>query len=171
MTSGVSLVAMLGQGRRSNVLGKALYQYGKARIRETIRRLHLQNYIRYDSSDITLPIELTEDGLRHALHNHLLALHRSTKKRKWDYLWRVVMFDIPETHRAMRNGFRKKLDYIGFFPLQKSIFVTPYPCEDEMEELCRSCRLRKYVLIFIAASLGRKESEARRFFFGEQYKE
>src|SRR3990167_4036341 len=36
------------------------------------------------------------------------------KDKKWDGKWRIVIFDIPETERRMRNFFRKKLAEIGF---------------------------------------------------------
>lgn len=57
------------------------------------------------------------------------------KPKQWDKKWRVVIFDIPEPQKNMREIFRKHLKYLGFYPLQKSVWVHPYPCFDEIEFL------------------------------------
>lgn len=58
-----------------------------------------------------------------------------TKPKKWDKKWRVVIFDIPAGSRMVRDAFRRKIKEFGFYPLQKSIWVYPYPCKEEIEFL------------------------------------
>ncbi|MFZ1720413.1 MAG: hypothetical protein WAU28_03620 [Candidatus Moraniibacteriota bacterium] len=55
--------------------------------------------------------------------------------RKWDKKWRVVIFDIPEKDRVFRGILREHLHEIGFFKLQQSVFVHPYPCERQLMKL------------------------------------
>ena len=55
------------------------------------------------------------------------------KPEKWDGKWRIVVFDIPEKKKAAREALRKKLKDLGFVELQKSIFINPYECEDEID--------------------------------------
>lgn len=50
---------------------------------------------------------------------------------QWDGKWRIVFFDIPASHEA-RNHFREKLLSLGFFQMQKSVYVHPYPCDKEI---------------------------------------
>ncbi|OGG57143.1 hypothetical protein A3D71_03905 [Candidatus Kaiserbacteria bacterium RIFCSPHIGHO2_02_FULL_55_20] len=52
------------------------------------------------------------------------------KPRRWDRKWRVLIFDIPEKQRVLRNKIRDTLRAIGFIPLQGSVWVYPYDCED-----------------------------------------
>lgn len=52
------------------------------------------------------------------------------KPRRWDKKWRVLIFDIPEKQRALRNRIRDTLRAIGFIQLQRSVWVYPYDCED-----------------------------------------
>src|SRR3989338_118105 len=55
------------------------------------------------------------------------------KPKIWDGKWRIVIFDIPENERRrMRDAMRQKLQKIGFYQMQKSVWVFPYPCEKEI---------------------------------------
>jgi DNA-binding transcriptional regulator PaaX len=52
------------------------------------------------------------------------------KKRRWDGKWRVLIFDIPERRRTVRQRVRLELLRIGFVRLQDSVWVYPYECEE-----------------------------------------
>jgi len=52
--------------------------------------------------------------------------------KKWDGKWRIVIFDIPEERKKIRDSFRSHLKRLGFHEFQKSVFAIPYPCEDEI---------------------------------------
>jgi CRISPR-associated endonuclease Cas2 len=65
--------------------------------------------------------------------------------KKWDGKWRMVLFDIPEKNRAGRNALRQKIKELGFTELQKSVFVYPYPCRKEIDEVIKFFRLEKFV--------------------------
>lgn len=57
------------------------------------------------------------------------------KPKKWDKRWRIVIFDISHLKNLQRNTFRGKLKELGFYPLQKSVWIHPFPCKDEIELL------------------------------------
>ena len=86
------------------------------------------------------------------------------KNKKWDRKWRIIIFDIPESMHKERNWLRRKLNNLGFYMLQKSVFVFPYSCEEELSELCQNAEIENYVNILIAVSLGSKEKEIRNYF-------
>ena len=83
---------------------------------------------------------------------------------KWDKKWRVVIFDIPEELRSARKRLRGRLKHFGFFQLQKSVFVFPYPCEKELADICKSLKISNYVDILVAESPGFQEDEIKKFF-------
>ena len=72
----------------------------------------------------------------------------------WDGKWRVVIFDIREKRRLIRQKLRTLLSGAGMVRLQDSVWVHPYPC-DEFVALLRAnlksgtCEL----LYFIAEGL------------------
>lgn len=86
------------------------------------------------------------------------------KPGKWDGKWRVVIFDIPERLRQQRNMFRSKLKALNFYMLQKSVFVCPFPCEEELGWVTGYLGIGDYVDVVTAVSVGFKESEIKEHF-------
>ena len=84
--------------------------------------------------------------------------------QKWDGVWRVLIFDIPELTRAVRNLFRNKIQELGFYVLQKSVYVTPVACEIEIDKLAILLKIKNGVDMIHASKLGRKELAVRKFF-------
>lgn len=69
--------------------------------------------------------------------------------KKWDKRWRMVVFDIPDYHKKGRDALRKKLRVLGLYPIQESVFITPYECEKEIDFVCSVFNIPRYhVLIF-----------------------
>lgn len=79
---------------------------------------------------------LTAEGKKQATLGQLLGI-KIKKQKRWDRLWRVVLFDIPEKHRKFRDIFRSHLKVIGFHELQHSVFIFPFPCEKEILSLVK----------------------------------
>lgn len=67
------------------------------------------------------------------------------KQTKWDYKWRVVLFDVPERKKTARDYFRRKLKKLGFCSLQKSTYVYPFPCKNEVYLIKNSLGINPYV--------------------------
>ena len=83
---------------------------------------------------------------------------------KWDKKWRVAIFYIPQEMHSKRNRLRLKLRSLGFYMIQKSVFVFPYPCEEELAQYCGSIKVGDYVNILIADSLGFIEGEVKKYY-------
>jgi len=69
---------------------------------------------------------------------------------RWDKKWRIVIFDIPENKRKVRDLFRNSLKQMGFKLLQGSIWVNPFVDLKEVQDIIKEYRIEKYV-VFIAA--------------------
>ena len=77
-------------------------------------------------------IVITEKGREKILKYDLDSLEIK-KPKKWDGIWRIVTFDIPEEERPARDALRIKLREMGFHKLHKSVFIYPYPCLSEVQ--------------------------------------
>ncbi|OHA93433.1 MAG: hypothetical protein A3H52_01905 [Candidatus Zambryskibacteria bacterium RIFCSPLOWO2_02_FULL_39_26] len=75
------------------------------------------------------------------------------KPRKWDKKWRMLVFDIPESRKSLRNKIRLTLMNIGFLRLQDSVWIYPHPCEDLVNLLKVDFRVGKDLLYIIADSI------------------
>jgi len=162
--AGISLLTILSGGKRSDQLFKGLGRYAKWKIVQTLKQLRLRGYIKFSEDDEKEPICITEKGMKRFLRYSLS--HRAGEKiKKWDYLWRMVIFDIPNKKRKSREVFRRALISFGFYPLQKSVFVSPRKCEKEMIALGRMYGVSVHMLILTVASLGPREDGVRKYFF------
>lgn len=90
--------------------------------------------------------------------------YRPLKKRPWDGIWRLVVFDIPNDYNRARHTLRARLKFLGFQMIQKSVFVIPYPCATELGELCGQLRISDYVCLITASNLGSFEDRMRKTF-------
>lgn len=77
-------------------------------------------------------IVITDRGKEKLLRYNLDDLEIEKPKR-WDGVWRIVTFDIPESKKSARNALRSKLKELGFRQLHKSVFIYPYPCLSEVQ--------------------------------------
>lgn len=97
-----------------------------------------------ENKDGIVEIILTKDGRQKALKYQIDEI-KIKKPDKWDGKWRIVVFDIPEKKKRAREALRNKLQELGFKELQKSVFVFPYECEDEINFIMEIFEIRPYV--------------------------
>ena len=60
---------------------------------------------------------------------------QSQWSRRWDRIWRLVLFDVPVGENSRRNKLRQYLCDRGFGCLQGSVWITPDPLLRERETL------------------------------------
>ena len=85
------------------------------------------------------------------------------KPKKWDGKWRMLIFDIPEKRKLLRNKIRFTLISIGFAKLQKSVWIFPYPCEDLVNLLKVDFKVGKGLLYLIVDSIENDRSFRKSF--------
>jgi DNA-binding transcriptional regulator PaaX len=59
------------------------------------------------------------------------VIHKKNPQR--DGVWKLIIFDIPERQRYVRNFLRQRLTSLGFKKWQNSIWVSPYRLDEELE--------------------------------------
>ena len=97
-------------------------------------------------------LRLTSVGER-ALRKLELADYNLRKPKRWDHKWRVLIFDIPEHRRGMREKVRRTLVTIGFQRLQDSVWVYLYDGEDILILLKAGFHIGKHLLYLIVDSI------------------
>jgi len=85
------------------------------------------------------------------------------KPRKWDKKWRIVFFDIPEDIKSQRDGFAAKMRILGFKVLQRSVFVHPFPCNEEVARIAMHYHVRRYISYIETDHIDNESILLRRF--------
>ena len=87
------------------------------------------------------------------------------RSRVWDKKWRLVIFDIPEKKKPAREALREKLKDLGFAKLQDSVWVTPFPCENEIKLIKLVFNLSDFWLdVILTDSIGLRDYQFRKLF-------
>jgi DNA-binding transcriptional regulator PaaX len=92
----------------------------KKKVYDTVFRLTSQGLVEFTNDRYSI----SEDGK--------ILIHTIDKKR--DGVWKIIIFDIPETKRSVRNVLRSKLTSLGFKKWQNSIWISPFTLAPEIEE-------------------------------------
>ena len=97
-----------------------------------------------ENADGTISAVATDQGHEISLRYNPEKMSITTPNR-WDKKWRLVIYDIPDRHKSDRDALRHKLRELGFMEWQKSVFVHPYPCHDEIRFIVELFDVHKFV--------------------------
>ena len=109
-----------------------------------------------------IKVQLTNTGKKRVREFCFDAL-AIKKPKHWDKKWRIVIFDIPVRKNRAREALREKIKELGFFQLQKSVWIFPYPCEDEILLVAEIYEIIPYIEIITAGRI-LHENKLIRFF-------
>lgn len=138
-------------------------EYKKYRLKETLKRLHKQKVVEVLETKDGYVVKITRNGLIRALRYKLDDMNVKRKK-SWDKKWRIVIFDIEEQKKKLRDEFRKRLKQLGFYSLQESVYVHAFPCFDEVEFLRQIYEVPVNVTHILAEKIESQENLEK--FFG-----
>jgi len=91
-------------------------------------------------------IVLTPKGIQKVLKIKYKTIEK--RKRK-DGKWQMVIFDIPEKMRKIRENFRNDLKILGYQKFQKSIWISPYDVLKETQEIIVRYGIEKFVRLLL----------------------
>jgi DNA-binding transcriptional regulator PaaX len=100
----------------------------------TFYALKRRGLIKFEKKNNQIFISLTEEGKKRTGKYQIDDL-KIERPRKWDRKWRIVIFDISSGKRIVREALRGKLKNLGFYQLQKSVWIHPFDCLKEVEFL------------------------------------
>lgn len=139
--------------------GRLIKEYSRKSLGVTVQRLEQKGYIERGMMEDDVCIKLTEFGIKKLeekrnLRKEKALLNLTVKNEKWDGKWRIVIFDIPEINKRIRQVLRETLKVLEFWPLQKSVWISKKDYTKELRKWVRELGLSQYVLIFETGDLG-----------------
>lgn len=148
---------------------KMLESFGispKNRQREIIRRaqtrLVAQGFLAKNRNGYLRLTAKGQDRLEYWERNSFEKWKQTIPKR-WDKKWRILIFDIQEERKLDRDYIRRTLEHIGFVPLQRSVFIYPYDCEDLVALIKAEFKIG-HDLIYIIADAVENDGSFREYF-------
>ncbi len=83
-----------------------------------------------------------------------LYLSKADEEIEWDGKWRIVVFDIPESKRLVRDILRSRLKMWGFKPWQKSVWASKKNITDKLRNLVKELDILEWVLVIESDNTG-----------------
>ncbi len=163
LSAGFDFTYAYHPNKKWRILENAYYKWRQINIDEL--KIELDKLYRSQSigkkynSDGSFSVFLTKKGRVKALACNFSEM----KNGKWDKKWRMVIFDVPEKIRQGRNALRWKLKELGFYELQKSVFVFPYECKKQINFIVEFFKMEKYVRYGVLESID-NDSHLRKVF-------
>lgn len=113
---------------------------GPKKFNKTIKRLEEKGVI-YLSAD---RVKMTKKGERLMREIQIKDI-KIERPEKWDKVWHLVSYDIPEKYKKERDWFRQTLERWNFYQVQKSLWVCPFECREEIAILAQTLKISPYV--------------------------
>jgi len=141
-------------------------RFSKKQIRSTFGLLKQRKLIEIvREKDGKTRVNLTNKG--HArIKEFCFEELKISKTKQWDKKWRILIYDIPtkpKIYNKAREALRNKIKEIGFIQLQKSVWVCPYECEDEILFLTECYSVTKFIEILTVEKMLHEDQLKRKF--------
>jgi DNA-binding transcriptional regulator PaaX len=124
-------------------------RHKRYQIRKTFEQLRRKRLIETTEINGEIKMVLSENGKKRAIKYELENM-TIPKPKNWDGKWRLIIFDIPEKFHKERRALRIKLEELGFYLLQKSVWLYPYECKNEIDFIVEFFNISPYVRIIEA---------------------
>jgi len=121
-------------------------KFHKSYLRRSIKRLKKRGLIREDEDKAILRI--SERGGREVL-KYALDNFKIEKPKSWDSKWRLIIYDVPTEKRYFQDLFRETIKKLGLFQLQESVYLTPFPCYNQVQMLREYFGVKNEVLYLV----------------------
>lgn len=143
---------------------KRLRKYKRKNVYDMFYRLQKEGCIEVGKKNHQTYISLTEKGRKKAGWLQIDSL-KINRPKKWDKKWRIVIFDISQIKKLYREIFRGKIKELGFYKLQKSVWIIPFDCRDEIELLKNFFGLsEEEIKLIIAVDIGEDSYSLQKIF-------
>ncbi len=117
--------------------------------RQMLYRLKKSRYLAVRKLGQRVVVELTEKGKVVALREQFRQAPRLSQR------YTMVIFDIPESQRLVRNLFRRVLREGEFVMLQRSVWLSERDVHHSLVEFIRRLKLDRWVNVYYATNLYR----------------
>ena len=108
--------------------------------------LKKNGYIKIKDLKQNKGVILTKKGAEKVLK---VKLKMKDGQKRSDGRWQMIIFDVPEKKRQLRDLLRDNLRILKYTMLQQSIWVCPYNVQKETEFILRKYSLDPYVKLFL----------------------
>jgi hypothetical protein len=153
----ISAIAMPGMAPVLKLF-KPRSKFEKQSVKRSFEDLVNKNVIFLSGDKIKLSKKGTELYKKYSIEGIKIK-----KPIKWNGVWHLVSYDIPEKYKKNRDYFRLRLIDFGFTKLQNSLWVIPWECKEEIVITCQNIGVQPFVVYMNTKEIPNEERIKQRF--------
>lgn len=138
---------------------RLLHEFGHndQSVRAAISRMNKQGWVQAEKIGNKSFYSLTDRGIKRIEE----AAKRIFKLKpdEWDGKWRILLYNIPEEIRNLRDELRKELVWSGFGTMSNSCWISANIQESQVYDLIAKYEINEYIDFFIANYDGPHENQ------------
>lgn len=123
------------------------YPLKKSLLSLTLKRLRENGFVDF-IDDEELTFRLTDKGRSKALWTKMRL-----EDEEWDGKWRLVIWDIPEKRKKVRDLLRYQLKQLGFEKIQNSVWASKKNCALIVNEYIKKVGIEDWVKVMESSSV------------------
>ncbi len=129
-----------------------VFGHNEQAVRVAVSRMMKQGLLQSEKKGNKSYYKLTERGVSRI--NEAAKRIYKLDPHEWDEKWRIIMYNIPEEMRQVRDDFRKELQWSGFGNLSNGCWISPNNFEKEINFLISKYKIEEYVQLFLSKHIG-----------------
>ncbi|RPF53893.1 phenylacetic acid degradation operon negative regulatory protein PaaX [Aquisalibacillus elongatus] len=133
------------------------FGHNEQSVRAAISRMSKQGWVQSEKRGNRSYYSLTEQG-KARMEEASRRIYQ-TAAPHWDGQWRMLIYNIPEHKRNLRDELRKELVWSGFGSLSNSCWITPNPLEEQVHRMIEKYDISDYVTFFKGTYEGMGKAE------------
>ena len=130
------------------------YHYGATELKQSALSQALK---RLREGGLIEKVKLKEDIVFRLTNEGRDLISDPAEEKEWDGKYRIVIFDIPEEKRIIRNLFRRNLKKWGFKHLQKSVWISKRNIFDKLNSYIKDLGIEEWVVVIEADKITVKQ--------------
>lgn len=129
-----------------------VFGHNEQSVRVSVSRMTKQGLLQSEKKGNKSFYELTERGVSRV--NEAARRIYKLDPHDWDGKWRIIMYNIPEEKRQLRDELRKELQWSGFGNLSNGCWISPNNFEKEVNLLISKYQMSEYIHLFLSEHKG-----------------
>lgn len=117
----------------------------KSALSKSIKNLREKGLITTEKAQGRMILKMTNKGKNEVL------IQKALRDTNWDGKWRIVIFDIPEENRKIRNILRARLKLWEFEIWQQSVWATKRDITIPLRDFIEEIGIEKWVKVIVTS--------------------
>lgn len=133
------------------------FDHNAQAVRAAMSRMYKQNWVSIRKEGNKSYYSLTKQGVKRM--DQAAGRIYQIEPGQWDGKWRMLLYNIPEEKRHIRDELRKELSWSGLGLLSNGIWITPNDLSSPLQDIIEKYEIEDFIHFFLSENIGPQSNE------------